>query len=60
MVPLARAHAVVAAPDSAEVAQQGLVLFAAVLLAAERALRGLAGEFGGVDGFVEDGWVIGE
>lgn len=57
MVSLARAHAALAAPDSAEVAQDGLVLLAAVLLRAEGAVGGLAGEFGRIDGFVEDGWV---
>lgn len=58
MVALAWAHAAVAAPHPAEVAQHCLVLLAAVLLCAERAVGGLAGKFGGIDCFVEDGWVV--
>lgn len=58
MVAFAGTHAAVAAPYPAEVAQYGLVLLAAVLLGAERAVGGLAGEFGGINGLVEDGWVV--
>lgn len=54
VVALARAHAVIAAPYPAEIAQQGYVFLGAVLLAAEGTLDGLAWEFGRIDCFVED------